>query len=70
MMEKKNQINDILEMSKTTPVLLVGGFQKSFKNAIVLDANIPSKDLGAVATRSGIETPMWFQNLVNDKNNT
>lgn len=58
---------EIIELSKISPVLVVGAKTEDFKNSTVLKANIPSKSLGVVNTATGIKTPLWlFQILKSD----
>lgn len=63
-------LNKIDKLSAVSPVLVAGLAKEDFKNAEILPAGIPSKDLGIVNTSKGVKAPKWFINVMNSDTNT
>ncbi|MDD4815958.1 MAG: hypothetical protein PHQ62_02320 [Clostridia bacterium] len=54
------KLRDIIKLSKISPVLVVGLPATIFGEATVINADIPSKNLGIVNTANGLKYPSWF----------
>jgi hypothetical protein len=59
-----SKINEIKELSKTSPVLAVGIPLAMFGESTIIEASIPSKSLGIINTAKGIKAPSWFYGIV------
>ena len=57
------KINEILKLSQVSPIIVCELSSKIFENAVVLEANISSSQLGIVNTKNGLKYPDWFLNL-------
>lgn len=62
----KEKINKILKLANLSPVIALNENSESFNNAIILPANIKSKDLGVVALKQGLKVPTWFTKLFDE----
>ena len=58
----------VLDYAKISPVILQNGNLDDFKNAIILNASIPSKNLGIVNTKNGLKAPKWFVDVKKGEN--
>ncbi len=58
----------VLDYAKISPVILQNGNLDDFKNAIILNASIPSKNLGIVNTKNGLKAPKWFVDVKKEEN--
>lgn len=58
------KINKIQELSKTSPVLAVGIPLAMLGNSTIIEATIPSKNLGVVNTAKGLKAPSWFFDII------
>ena len=58
----------VLNYAKISPVICVGASVESFDDAIILESNIASKNLGIVNTINGIKAPKWFLEVKKTKN--
>lgn len=63
-------LNKIDKLSAVAPVLVAGLAKEDFKNAEILPASIPSKDLGIVNTSKGLKAPKWFVHVMKSDTNT
>lgn len=61
------KINEIKELSKTSPVLAIGIPLSMFGQSTIIEATIPSKNLGIVNTAKGLKAPSWFYKIIKDK---
>ena len=59
-----SKISKIKDLSKTAPVLVLGFPSTLFGNSTILEADIPSKNLGIVNTKNGLKKPSWFNDIV------
>ena len=57
------KIKEVAELSKIAPIIVSGVPSKLFDDAVVIDANISSKELGVVNTKDGPKYPEWFLKL-------
>lgn len=64
-----SKINEIKELSKTSPVLAVGIPLAMFGESTIIDAGIPSKSLGIINTEKGIKAPSWFYGIIKGNEN-
>lgn len=63
-------LNKIDKLSAVSPILVEGMTKEDFKNAEILPASIPSKDLGIVNTSKGLKAPKWFAHVMKSDINT
>lgn len=59
------KIEEILSLSKVSPIIVCGLSSKMFENAVVIDAKIDSSKLGITNTKDGLKYPEWFLDLKN-----
>ena len=63
-MDLSSKINEINELSKTSPVLAVGIPIEMFEESTIIESTIPSKSLGILNTAKGLKAPSWFYGIV------
>lgn len=63
-MDLSSKINEINELSKSSPVLAVGIPIEMFEESTIIESTIPSKSLGILNTAKGLKAPSWFYGIV------
>ena len=58
-----SKINKIVKYAKFAPVIVCGIPKDVFEGAVIIDANIPSKELGIVNSLKGLKYPEWYLKL-------
>lgn len=66
-MELSAKIKGAIKLSLTAPVLVVGLTGDLFGNSTIIEAGIPSKNLGIVNTAQGLKTPSWLYGIMKGK---
>ena len=61
------KISEIKKLSEISPVIVCGISKNMFQNSVVVDAKIPSKQLGIISTKDGLKYPDWYVELKNNK---
>lgn len=63
-MENKAKINKILTDNASTPIIFIGANASEITNAVVIDAHIPSAELGILPTENGYKYPQFVRQLM------
>ena len=63
------KIDEIVKLSKISPVIVCGLSCKIFDGAVTIEASIPSSKLGIVNTKNGMKFPDWYLELKNNNKN-
>ena len=66
-MELNTKINEILNLSKISPVLAVGFNASLFDGFTLINSDIPSKKLAIINTAKGMKTPSWLFDILKQK---
>ena len=66
-MIRTNTIENIEQLAQQAPVLVIGKKVDDFKNYTLIEADIPSQDLGAINTASGVKFPKWLESIQSGK---